>query len=164
MFPGSTYIETQTQARRVLSWVSRKTEESCIAAQLVCSDKATFYLSNTVNHNNICVWGFQNFHKVTVSEQNSPKVNMFCAISHHKINGPCFFAEKLINGNIYLDMLINWFKPQLYEDSTSSRTVYLLDFIWRSNNIWTMHYHSNGWPEVPKKMTVGHPGPPGQQT
>jgi hypothetical protein len=81
--------------------------KSFIAAQLLCSDKATFYLSNKVNHNNICVWGFKNFHQVTISEQNSPKVNMFCAISHHKINGPCFFEEKFINGNIYLPGRVN---------------------------------------------------------
>jgi hypothetical protein len=87
-------------------------EASCIA---VGSDKATFYLSNKINHHNIQVWEFQNSTQslclnrteLTVPEQNSPQVNVVCAISQLKINGPCFFKEKLINGNIYLDMLIN---------------------------------------------------------
>jgi hypothetical protein len=47
-------------------------EASCIAAQLVGSDEATFYWSNKINHHNIQVWEFQNFHPVTVPEQNTP--------------------------------------------------------------------------------------------
>jgi len=116
-------------------------EASCIA---VGSDEATFYLSNKINHHNIQVWEFQNFHPVTVPEQNSPQVNVVHAISQLKTNGPCFFKEKVINGNIYLDMLINWFKSQLYEDSTSSRTFFLPDFISKCKNIYIMHHHSDG--------------------
>jgi hypothetical protein len=82
-------------------------EASCIAIQLVGSNEATSYLSNKINHHNIQVWEFQNFHPVTVPEQNSPQVNVVCAISQHKTNGPGFFKEKLINGTIYQDMLIN---------------------------------------------------------
>jgi hypothetical protein len=82
-------------------------EASCIAAQLVGSEEATFYLSNKTKRHNIQVRKFQNFHPVIVPEQNSPQMNVICAISQHKTNGPCFFKEKLINGNIYLDMLIN---------------------------------------------------------
>jgi hypothetical protein len=107
VYPESTYTETKTQARRSKPHVARKMEASCIAAQLVGSDEATFYLSNKINHHNIQVWEFQNFHPVTLPEQNSPQANVVCAISQHKTNRPCFFKEKLINGNIYLDMLIN---------------------------------------------------------
>jgi hypothetical protein len=95
-----------------------------------------------------------------VPEQNSPQVNVVCAISQLKTNGPCFFKEKLINGNIYLDMLIKWIKSQLYEDSTSSRTLYLPDFISKYKNIYIMHQHSL---MVPKTMASDDPGPSGQK-
>jgi hypothetical protein len=53
--------------------------------------------------------------QVIEHEWDSPKVNVFCAISHHKIYGSFLFAEESIKGNIHLDMLINWLMPQLYE-------------------------------------------------
>jgi hypothetical protein len=92
-------------------------EASCIAAQQVGSDEATYYLSNKINQHNTEAWEFQNFHPVTVPEQNSPQMNVVCAISQHKTNGPCFFKEKLINDNIYPDMLtglsLNFIKTPL---------------------------------------------------
>ena len=38
-------------------------------------------------------------------QRDSPKVNMFCAISSQKVYGPFFFAEEIITGMTYLDML-----------------------------------------------------------
>jgi hypothetical protein len=61
--------------------------------------------------------------------------------------------------------------PQLHEDSTDfilSKTVRLLTFIWRCENIWIAHYHSDGWdletkvifsaraPQVTRPNTMWH--------
>jgi hypothetical protein len=65
---------------------------------------------------------------------NRTPQKQMCFVPFHttKLIDLAFFAEKSINGNIYLDMLINWFKPQLFEDSiisSSIRPVYRFDFI-----------------------------------
>jgi hypothetical protein len=71
-------------------------------------------------------------------------------------------AEKSINGDIYLEMFMNSFKPQLHTDFT--------DFIFKPNgtpphfnlevqNIQITHYHSNGQDVVPK-VTFGSSAPP----
>jgi hypothetical protein len=44
---------------------------------------------------------------------------MFCAISSRKVYGPFFFAEKSVNGFVYLDMLQLWLLPQLQEDGNN---------------------------------------------
>jgi len=46
-------------------------------------------------------------------ECDSPKVNVFCAISRRRVFRPFFFAEDSITGKVYLDMLENWLMPQL---------------------------------------------------
>jgi hypothetical protein len=76
-----------------------------------------------VNHPSVHVWGSKNPHQVIKHEGNSPKVNVFCAISHHNIYGPFFLAKKSVNGNIYLDRLINWLMSQLHEDSADFDSV-----------------------------------------
>ena len=45
--------------------------------------------------------------------KDSPKVNVFCAISSQKVYGPFFFAEGTITGMTYLDVLQLWLMPQL---------------------------------------------------
>jgi len=50
-------------------------------------------------------------------EQDSSEVNVFHSISHDNIYGPFLFAEKSINGNIHLDLLIK--SPQFNLDSIS---------------------------------------------
>ncbi|PSN34312.1 hypothetical protein C0J52_25945 [Blattella germanica] len=50
---------------------------------------------------------------VILIERDSPKVNVFCAVSKRRVFGPFFFVENTINGNIYLDELQNWLMPQL---------------------------------------------------
>jgi hypothetical protein len=58
-------------------------------------------------------------------ERDSPKLNVFCAISHWKIYGPFFFAEATVTGATCLDMLEQWLLPQLEEDT--------VDFILQHN-------------------------------
>jgi hypothetical protein len=51
-------------------------------------------------------------------QRDSPKVNVFCAISSQKVYGPFFFAEETITGMTYLDMLQLWIMPQLQNIQT----------------------------------------------
>ncbi|PSN38692.1 hypothetical protein C0J52_17283 [Blattella germanica] len=46
-------------------------------------------------------------------ERDSPKLNVFCAISERTVYGPFFFEGQTVNGQRYLQMLMNWLFPQL---------------------------------------------------
>jgi len=48
--------------------------------------------------------------------RDSPKVNVFCAVSSCKVYGPLFFAEPTVIGINCLDMLRLRLMPQLQED------------------------------------------------
>jgi hypothetical protein len=49
-------------------------------------------------------------------ECDSPKVNVFCAVSRRRVFGLFFFVEKCVMGQVYLKMLQNWLMPQLAEE------------------------------------------------
>ena len=68
------------------------------ADSLIFSDKATFHPSGKVNRYNVHIWGTENPCVVIDNVQDSPKVNVFCAISNEKVYGPFFFEEPTING------------------------------------------------------------------
>jgi hypothetical protein len=76
------------------------------------SDEATFHVSGAVNCRNVRIWGSENPH-ACVEHRDSPKVNVFCAISSQKVYGPFFFAEETVTGMTYLDMLQLWLMPRL---------------------------------------------------
>lgn len=92
-------------------------EEDTFAERLIFSDESTFHISGKVNRHNVRIWASENPRDVIQHERDSPKVNVFCAISVNKVYGPFFFMEKTITGTVYLDMLENWLFPQLLEDS-----------------------------------------------
>ncbi|KAJ4440693.1 hypothetical protein ANN_08841 [Periplaneta americana] len=47
-------------------------------------------------------------HRIIEHERDSPKVNVFCALSQRKLYGPFFFIEATVTGHSYLDMLEQW--------------------------------------------------------
>ncbi len=49
-------------------------------------------------------------------KRNSPKVNVFCAVSRNKVFGPYFFETDTARGQSYLDMLQHWLFTLLQED------------------------------------------------
>jgi hypothetical protein len=77
----------------------------------------TFHLSEKVNRHNVHT---ETSHVVIEHERDSPKVNVFCAISHTRITDPFFFAENTMRGTTYMNMLTEWVFPQLQEDSDTS--------------------------------------------
>ena len=74
------------------------------------------FLSGKVNRHNTRIRGSQNTHALTEMEHDSPKVNVFCAISRRRVFGPFFFVEDSVTGKVYLDMLENWLMPQLADE------------------------------------------------
>jgi hypothetical protein len=81
---------------------------------LVLSDEATFHLRGKVNRHNVRIWGMENPHATVQHKRDSPKVNVFCAISSRKVYGPFFFLEKAVTGISNLDMLWFWLSLKRY--------------------------------------------------
>jgi hypothetical protein len=67
------------------------------------------YLSRKVNRHHLIIWGSQNPHQFVGHLRDSPKVNVFYAVSRTHVYGPLFFADTTINGSrvyIYAEALI----------------------------------------------------------
>ena len=77
------------------------------------SDEATFYLSGRVHKQNCRIWDYENPHEFQQEPLHSEKVNVWCAMSSRWIIGPYFFEEATINGENYLKMLKEYFRPIL---------------------------------------------------
>jgi hypothetical protein len=112
----------------------QRQEEDGFAEKLVFSDEATFHVYGTVNCHNVRIWGTENPHVTVEHVRASPKVNVFCAVASCKVYGPFFFAEPTVTGIIYLDMLQQWLRAQLQEDSK--------DFIFQQDGV-PPHFHSD---------------------
>ena len=76
------------------------------------SDEATFHVSGAINRHNVRIWGSENPHAYVEHQRDSPKVNIFCAISSQKLYVPFFFAEETVTDMTYLDMLQLWLMPE----------------------------------------------------
>lgn len=92
-------------------------QDENFASRLVFSDEASFHLSGKVNRHNVRIWGTTNPHAIIEHERDSPKLNVFCAISKTLVYGPFFFTENTVNGRSYLEMLQTWLFPQLNNNS-----------------------------------------------
>ncbi|GBN63354.1 hypothetical protein AVEN_236727-1 [Araneus ventricosus] len=62
---------------------------------------------------NVRIQESENPHVIYEHEKDSPKVNVFCAVSSSNVFGPFFFAEKIITGFVYLDILQIYLMPIL---------------------------------------------------
>ena len=81
------------------------------------TNKATFHMSGKVHRHNVQIRRTENLHAIIEHVRDSPKVNVFCAISKMKVYRPVFFMERTITGRTYLDMLENLLMSQMNEDS-----------------------------------------------
>ena len=70
-------------------------------------------LSGKVNRYNVRTWGSENPHATLEDEHNSPKLNVFCAVSKQTVYSPFIFEGQTITAQRYLEMLTNWLIPQL---------------------------------------------------
>jgi hypothetical protein len=80
-------------------------EDDTFLLRLIFSDEAMFHLSGKVKRHNVRIRGLQNPQEALEHERDSPKVNVFCALSQTKFYGPFFFAENTVTGVTYLAML-----------------------------------------------------------
>jgi hypothetical protein len=88
------------------------TEDEDFVGRLVFTVEATFHVNGKVSRHNLRIWGTENPHSTIEHVQDSPKMNVFCAISQMKIYGP-FIMEGTVTRMTYLDMLQQWLIPQL---------------------------------------------------
>ncbi|KAJ4430952.1 hypothetical protein ANN_19545 [Periplaneta americana] len=84
--------------------------------KVVFSDESTFHVCGIVNRHNCRIWGSENPHVVRELERDSPKINVWCGLTHEIVIGPLFFVENTMNGNVYLDMLQNYAIPQIPQE------------------------------------------------
>ena len=68
--------------------------------KIIFSDKATFYLSG--KRYNVRIWGCENPHATLEVERDSPKLNVFCAVSKRTVYGPFIFEGQTVTGRSYL--------------------------------------------------------------
>jgi hypothetical protein len=75
-----------------------------------------FHVSGRVNTHNCRIRASENPCVSLEHVYDSPKVNVFCAISKERVYGPFFFMKTSITGIGYADMLQEFHIPQLNED------------------------------------------------
>lgn len=77
------------------------------------SDEATFFQSGCINRHNVRIWGTRKPTETLKMRRNSPKVNVWCALTTERVIGPFFFAESTVTATTYLDMLEHYAVPQI---------------------------------------------------
>ena len=92
--------------------MKEKLEDEEFEKRLVFSDEATFHTNGKVYKHNVRIWGEENPHATVEQMRDSPKVNVFCAISKNRLYGP-FFFEGNVTGDVYLHMLQKWLFDKL---------------------------------------------------
>jgi len=102
--------------------------------KMAANGQATFHVSGKVNKQNVRIWGTEKPHRIVENERDSPKTNVFCAISMSKVYGPYFFPDRTVNGETFRNMLTTWLMPQLEHDSA--------DFVYQLDGA-PCHYHRN---------------------
>jgi hypothetical protein len=80
-------------------------EEDRFAEKLVFSDRATFHVCGKVNCLNEHKRDTENPHAKMKHVRDSPKVNVFCAVSSCKVYRPFFFVEPTVTNIDYVDVL-----------------------------------------------------------
>ena len=92
------------------------------------TDKATFHLTDKVNKHNTFIWETEHPHSTLEHVRDSPKVNVFYAISKKRVYEPFFFQGTTVNSEVYLDMLQNWLIKLLFDGEQA-------DFIFQQNGV-----------------------------
>jgi hypothetical protein len=81
---------------------------------VVLSDETNFHVSGKVNGHNCRVWGSGNPHEVMEHERDTPKLNVWCALTSDSVIWPFFFEEATVTGASFLmwpfaKAFPNWF-------------------------------------------------------
>jgi len=84
-----------------------------LLTKIIFSDEATFHLSGKVNRYIVRIRRSENPLATLEVERDSPKLNVFCAVSKETVYGPFIFEGQTVTGRRYLEMLTNCLIPQL---------------------------------------------------
>jgi len=103
-------------------------EENDFVERLIFCDEATFHISGKVNVHNFRIWGTEQPHAQIEHRRDSPKVNVSCAVSRKKVQGPFFFNEVYTAQAKHVHLGITSAKPDIsvyYSDSVLMYTHFL---------------------------------------
>ena len=90
------------------------------------SDEATFHTSGYVHTQNCRIWSTEKPTEVYEYQDNTPKVNVWCAMSSNCIIGPYFFDDN-VNGANYTKMLDSFFWPAIQKKRIASKIIFQQD-------------------------------------
>jgi hypothetical protein len=109
------------------------------------SDEATFHVSGHVHRHNIRIWANERPHDFVEHEHDSPKVNVWCALTRDRVIGPYFFAEHAVTSHSYLNMLELFAVHQIDDDNVIFQQDVLLHTMPTLLQHFLMrHFHSTG--------------------
>ena len=98
-----------------------------LTSQICFTDESTFFLNGKMNHQNIRYYSDSKPHWMRdVKCQNAPKVNVWAGIYKNQVIGP-FFIDGNINGDNYLNMLVNEAGPALAEAAGEEEVFWMQD-------------------------------------
>ena len=72
-----------------------KMEENDFVERIILCDEATFHISGKVNVHDARIWGTEQPHAQIEHQRESPKVNVFSAMSREKVHDPFSSLKQL---------------------------------------------------------------------
>jgi hypothetical protein len=85
--------------------------------RVMFSDEATFHISGQAHRHNVRIWANKRSHDFVKHEHESPKVNVWCALTREHVIGLYFFEESTMTSHNYFDMLQLTAVPQIDDDN-----------------------------------------------
>jgi len=101
-------------------------EDITLENHIFFSDEATFHVSGYVHTQNCRIWSSEKPTIVNEYEDNTEKVNVWCAMSSDCIIGPYFFDQN-VNSNNYMEMLEGYFWPIIKRKRLASKIYFQQD-------------------------------------
>jgi len=107
-------------------------EDKDLVNNIWMSDEAHFHLSGFVNKQNFLYWSQANPRALHEKPLHSQKVTVWCGLSASGIIGPYFFENEAgnavtVNADRYVEMLQNFFTPQLARFPVTENTLFQQD-------------------------------------
>jgi len=107
-------------------------EEEDLVNDICVSDEAHFHVSGFVNKQHFRYWSQASPQALHEKPLHSPKVTVWCAMSASGIIGPYFFENEAgnavtVNADRYMEMLQNFFTPQLARFPVNENTLFQQD-------------------------------------
>jgi hypothetical protein len=96
--------DDKTHHLQLCTKMQQHLEKDSHATKFILRDKAMFHLHGKVNGHSACILGSKNPHAAIEHNWDSPKLNIYCAISN-KAYRPFFFAESTVTSMSYLEVM-----------------------------------------------------------